>query len=386
MGASSRTSGGLYNSVRQLGQHLLKIPDTEVQVFAYLDANSYQDNFAYQSLPLKVYRIRGPKNFGYSPDLYQHLEEFRPDIIHTQCIWMYLSYASYRYSRRHKCPIIISPRGMLDAWALQNAAFKKKIVLQLFERKNLNSATCIHALCQSEAEAIRAFGLKNPIVVIPNGVNGSNTDKKKMPPNWYKQLGENNNPKVLLFLSRIHPKKGLDNLLEAWHEIQNKSSEEKKWILAIAGWGEESYLKKLKAYILEHNMEQSVFFIGSQLGLEKAATFHWADAFILPSFSEGLPMAVLEAWSYSLPVLLTPACNLPTGFSKNAAVQIESTSEGIYQGLKHFFSLSPEATIQMGKNGKLLVQEHFLWPHITEKLRRVYKKVLQESFSRNQSI
>jgi poly(glycerol-phosphate) alpha-glucosyltransferase len=109
---------------------------------------------------------------------------------------------------------------------------------------------------------------------------------------------------------------------------------------------------------------QTVQFIGGQFDKEKEACFIDADAFILPSFSEGLPMAVLEAWSYRLPVIMTSFCNIPEGFEKGAALSIDTSPEGVASGIQELVSLSAEQRLQMGTNGYNLVKERFVWDNV----------------------
>src|SRR5262249_6426423 len=120
----------------------------------------------------------------------------------------------------------------------------------------------------------------------------------------------------------------------------------------------------------------SVVFLGSRFGAEKSECYRKCDAFILPSLSEGLPMTVLEAWAYAKPVLMTPECNLPEGFSSGAALEIGTRPEEIARGLKQLGEMSDNDRIQMGNRGRALVATKFSWPRIGEQMRAVYEWVL----------
>ena len=113
-------------------------------------------------------------------------------------------------------------------------------------------------------------------------------------------------------------------------------------------------------------------FLGPQFGDAKAACYHHCDAFILPSFSEGLPMVVLEAWVNSKPVLMTPQCNLPQGFQHGAALTIDPTPESIAAGLDSFFRLTDQERAAMGNRGYALAAEHFTWPRIATQMKSLY--------------
>lgn len=374
--SNSRNAGGLYTSVRRLTQSLA-VANVEPTLFAYNDKFSAIDLAAYGTAQPKAYTLIGPSNFGYSPNLYWTLKLQMPDLIHTQSLWMYLSKVSLRLYKRFNVPHIISPRGMLDPWAVRNSAWKKRIVSRWYENEHLNTASCIHALCQSEADAIRQYGLKNPIAIIPNGIDlpSENLISESAIPNWKKRVPEGK--KVLLFLGRIHPKKGLDPLIEAW-AMGRKDM--RKWCLVIAGWSQGGYQKRLEDKVKQFRLENEILFVGTQIGSAKVASHLHADAFILPSFSEGLPMAVLEAWSYKLPVLITPYCNIPEGFQKNAAISIEPNPEGIINGLKQLISLSLEQRNELGQNGYRLVQKKFTWENVSEQMIEVYKWVIHKEY------
>ena len=264
-----------------------------------------------------------------------------------------------KISKKNKIKKIISPHGMLDSWALKNSRFKKIISLMLFERKNLRTADCIHALCEKELQDIKKIVSDVPIAIIPNGVYLPILKNNKL---------KNNEVKRLLFLGRIHPKKGLTNLLKAWEEV----SKIKKWELVIAGVDENGYESYLKKLSIEKNIYKSVKFVGPVFGKEKENLLLSADAFILPSFSEGLPMSVLEAWSYKLPVIMTPECNLEIGFQKGAAIEIDTTVIGITNGILELLEYDNLELIKKGVIGYELVRKDFTWDIVSEKMEKVY--------------
>ena len=127
----------------------------------------------------------------------------------------------------------------------------------------------------------------------------------------------------------------------------------------------------------------SVIFTGPAFGEEKDRLLRQASAFILPSFSEGLPMSVLEAWSYGLPVLMTDHCNLPAGFAANAALRIGTDAESIAEGLRELFALPTTdhgqrttSLISIGRNGRALVERQFTWPQVAAQMKEVYEWLL----------
>jgi poly(glycerol-phosphate) alpha-glucosyltransferase len=258
---------------------------------------------------------------------------------------------------------------MLDSWAIQNSQWKKQIASRLFERKHLQNAACLHALCASEAKSIREYGLTNPVCIIPNGVDLPVGNEIRLSAPWREQVGTGNN--VLLFLGRIHPKKGLQPLIEAWGAAAPEN-----WHLVIVGWDDGGHETELKRLVQNHGLQSTVHFMGSMYGHEKKAAFSHADAFILPSYSEGLPMAVLEAWSYRLPVLMTPECNIPEGFAKDAAVRIRPDSDSVMRGVQRFAAMPRDERMKIGERGRALVEEKFTWPRVAEQMHSVYEWIL----------
>jgi glycosyltransferase involved in cell wall biosynthesis len=255
---------------------------------------------------------------------------------------------------------------MLDSWALRNARWKKRIAAALYENQHLRGAACLRALSEAEAQSIRSYGLRNPICVIPNGVDWPDLSESN-------GKTQSESRKTLLYLGRLHPKKNISNLIHAWNETFNSQpGSGERWVLAIAGWDQGGYESELKHIAAG----TSVVFLGPQFGVDKSEYYRACDAFILPSLSEGLPMTVLEAWAHAKPVLMTPACNLPEGFEANAALRIGTTPEEIAAGLKVLREMSDNDRSQMGNRGRALVAIRFSWPRIGEQMRGVYDWVL----------
>lgn len=384
-GPVSRSAGGLYDSVRRLVQEL-QTTGIEVTVLGSFDEFTQKDIAAWDPVTVRAFRTLGPKQFGYSSEYAEFLKLYRPHLIHTHGIWIYSSMATHAYAKRLRIPYMISPHGMLDPWAVRNSRWKKIPAYWLYERAHLHGASVMRALCESEATSFRTFGLKNPIVIIPNGIDLPEEEHVEVERLKVDKGGK----KTLLFLGRVHPKKGLPNALRAFAErIKAKSGRLKQecpWQLVIAGWdqgGHEAELielcKELRIKFERRasaiNREQSdadVIFHGPAFGEEKKSLLRSADAFVLPSFSEGLPMSVLEAWSYQLPVVMTPECNLPEGFDADAAIRVETGVESIAEGLDSLFSMSDADLKEMGARGKELVRQKFTWQTVVEEMKQVY--------------
>lgn len=366
----SRQAGGILWATQPLAHYLGEF-FCEVQVFAGRDSYTENDLGEWGGVNLNILNRIGPVKFGYLPDLQKELSSADLDVVHTHGLWMYSSIAARRWGRRTGKPWIVSPHGMLDPWALRNARWKKQFSGLLYENSHLRGAACLHALSVAEAAAFRDLGLTNPIAVVPNGVDLPKLSVTVSPPQWSREL--NANSRVLLFLGRLHPKKGLLNLLRAWAQQRQMTSE--PWVLVIAGWDQNNHQEELKSMVSDLGIATSVRFIGPQFKEQKVASLIHANAFVLPSFSEGLPMAVLEAWSYGLPVVMTPQCNLPEGYSARAAIEAEPDVASLRDALQILFNMSDKQLHEMGACGRALVAEQFTWLHLSEKMLSVYRWV-----------
>jgi poly(glycerol-phosphate) alpha-glucosyltransferase len=369
----SRNAGGLFHSVRQLSLAMNALPDVEVEVFGLMDQYAQEDLVAWDGVKTHLLDQRGPRIFGYAPKLRIALSDAQLDVLHVHGIWMYPSVASRRWAAKTGKPYMVSPHGMLDPWAVRNSGWKKRLAGWLYEDAHLQGAACVRALSESEAQAIRGYGLRNPICIIPNGMALPDSAVSGAPP-WQGKIPAG--AKVLLYLGRLHPKKGLPILLKAWAAIRESGDLEGNWHLAIAGWDQGGHEQELRTLADDMGIKDSVHFVGPQFGGDKHACYSHADAFILPSFSEGLPMVILEAWAYGLPVVMTPQCNLPEGFASGAAVRVEAEADSIASGLIGFLALADHERKAMGARGRQLVEDKFAWARIAEQMLSVYRWVL----------
>src|SRR6185503_10078115 len=190
------------------------------------------DSRQWEPLRPRSFQSRGPRAYGFAPELAGALDDEKPDLAHVHGIWTYPTVAAQRWAGRHSRPYLVTIHGMLEPWALRNARWKKALAGALFENAALRRATCLHVNTEAELRSVRAYGLRNPICVIPNGVDLPEASIAPLAP-WAKRVDAD--AKVLLYLGRLHPKKGLPHLLSAWAAIR-KSACAEGWHLAIAGW------------------------------------------------------------------------------------------------------------------------------------------------------
>ena len=294
-------------------------------------------------------------------------------VLHTHGLWLSPSRVARRVQRQ-KIPTVLAPHGMLDPWCLNRHRLFKKILLFANEYSTLQGAGCIQALCKSELSSIKNLGITAPVALIPNGIDLPDTNKqlKLEAPLWLKHGVPEGSP-VLLYLGRFHTKKGISPLIKAWQKLQATNPQE-LW-LVFAGFSDDGEFEKS----LKHLSIPRVINIGPVFGVEKLSAYAHSSAFILPSFSEGLPVSALEAMSWNLPCLLSKACNMPDAFRVGAAMKAEPDEDELLSCLNYLIDLlhnSPSTLFSMGKAGRHLVETEFGWEQVSKKTADLYSWLL----------
>jgi glycosyltransferase involved in cell wall biosynthesis len=277
------------------------------------------------------------------------------------------SYAS-RIALAENKPTVITAHGALEPWALLNSGWKKKIVRRWFQFQDLKTASCIHVNSHNEMRGIRQLGLTQPVAVIPNGIHFP--DFQDLPPKveFTEAFPETKGKRLILFLGRIHPKKGTDLLVRAWGQLASRFPDAH---LVIAG-PDVGLLEECKAIVHKFNIADRVTFTGNLQGRQKLQALSAADYFVLPSHSEGFSLAVIEAMACRLPVLFTPGCNFPEATAAGAAVEVSPTMAGVADGLRHLLELTDDARAQMGNSGSRLIQDGYTWDVVAQRTLALY--------------
>ncbi|MGO9325370.1 MAG: glycosyltransferase [Terracidiphilus sp.] len=333
-------------------------------VFSARDGYTKIDEPLWGSIATRTFPVRGPRIFGYASGLASAVEKSNADILHIHSIWMYQSIVARRWAGETR-PYVVSPHGLLKPWALRNSRWKKRVAALLYENEHLRHAACLHALNAAEAESFRDYGLKNPICVLPNGATLRHDIVREQPLQG----------RSLLYLGRIHPSKGLRSLIEAWSAVRNDAATA-GWRLTIVGWDQNRHRAELERLAEQLEVRSSVDFLGPQFNADKERCLATASAFILPSESEGQPVSILEAWSWGLPVLMTPECNLPEGAKAGAAILMDPDARSIATAMRQLFSMTEREREAMGRNGRGLVEERYQWQRIGKAMTEVYDWIL----------
>jgi glycosyltransferase involved in cell wall biosynthesis len=344
-------SGGPARSVPQLAAALHKVGH-EIAIWSPLPGPKELVDYGLES---------GPRRF--SGSLTDALAEFGPpDLVHDHGIWLPCHHQVARLSARRAIPLIISLRGMLAPWALRYKRWKKQIAWWLYQRRDLRSARCLHATAPQEVEASHAVRLRNPIALIPNGVDLPTVAGRRP---------EVNGERKILFLGRIHPVKGLQNLVEAWHLIRPVG-----WRCILAGPDEAGHQRELQAALRARNLESSFEFPGMIADDDKWKLLGQADLFVLPSFTENFGMAVTEALAVGLPVITTRGTPWQELRARQCGWWIEIGVEPLAAALREAISLSDQERREMGERGRCLVEEKYSWSKIARDMLDVYRWVI----------
>jgi glycosyltransferase involved in cell wall biosynthesis len=308
----------------------------------------------------------GPKKLGNSPLMKDWLEmEVKLGnvlLFHNHSLWMMPNVYPGNIASKYDIPYVVSPRGCFTRYAMSIGPKIKKLFWLTIQNPSLKSTTMFHATAFSEYEDIRRLGFKQPIAIIPNGID--------IP--IHQRMDKNNSFRNLLFLGRLHPNKGIEILLKAWYAVQNNYL---NWRLLIVGPDENGHLEYLKSIINELKI-QRVDFLGPIYGEQKWELYNSSDLFILPSHSENFGMTIAEALASGIPAIVFKGAPWERLIEKKAGWWIDNDLNVLIECLKNVLNYTPEELRFFGNNGKLWMENDFTWDIIAEKMKKSYEWLL----------
>ena len=352
-------SGGPSRSVMHTGSELLKFGADVSVLFFESGKKHYQLHQSNAAHPT-MYSIT--QSIGLLNAIRAIFEDFKPDIVHVHGIWTWLNHLCCLESFRREIPYIISPRGMLEPWSLEQKKWKKRLGLWMYQSRDLERASVIHCTSELEQKNLQSFNSRLSSFVVPNGTT--------IPVLTDSLITDSLRPKTikrLLFLSRLHPKKGIPLLLEAWNAIRPSG-----WECIICGPDCDGHRRVIERMIASLGLSDSCKVIDAVEGEEKANLFRSADLFILPSHSESFGNVVAEAMSYGIPVITTTATPWSVLNEERCGWCVDGDGKSITLALRTAIQLPSDQLRAIGLRGHEIAKKQFSWSSSAEDLALAY--------------
>lgn len=365
----SRLNGGITEVVRRYCDALNAEGDHDIHVFAPRDKFSDADSDQYHNVTLHKLNALGIQRFPITPGATGALVDADLDILHVHGIWNMHGWHALQWHRKTGRPVFVAPHGMLEPWTWSASPLKKRIVSRLFQDQLFKSTACVHASTEPEAKEVSRLFPGIRTTVIANSIPLAPPVEGK--PGWW--TPEYEGRKVFVYLGRIHPKKGIREICEAWRGLcDSRPDFRSKALLVLCGWATRmpDFDELVTALAKDTG---NVIYAGPQYGDDKGRTFAASDYLLLPSKSEGLPMAILDAWSAGLPSIMTPECNLPVGFHVGAAIQCGQTTQAVASAIVEAMGETAQRRAERSRAAQQLVATEFSAATIAGQLMDMYR-------------
>jgi glycosyltransferase involved in cell wall biosynthesis len=292
----------------------------------------------------------------------------RCDVVHIHGCWNFFGWTAARWCRRRGVAYGLSPRGMLHPWSFAHGRVAKWFAYRLLESRVLEGARFVHATSREEAEVVARLGAPGSIVTIPNGVERADPPAAESVHAFRKRYGFTLRDFVVLYLGRLHPKKGVDTLLDAFRQVADRSSSAR---LLVAGAGDPEYVRQLRGSARDLVRSGRAIFAGFLDGSDRRLAFAAADAFALTSHSENFGLSVAEAMAAARPVIVSRGCPWPQIAEWRAGIWVQNTRADVAAALDALVS-DPSAARQLGENGQRAVRQHLDWNRLAAQMLDAY--------------
>lgn len=289
------------------------------------------------------------------------LDSVRPDIVHVNCCWTPDCAMIQRLAQKRGYKVVLTPHGMLEPWIIKRHYWTRKVpALWLYQKAAVQRADCVQATAESERDNLLKLGYNSNIKVVRLGIDAESIEMKR---SWKKS-------RQILFLSRVHVKKGINFLIEAADVLRNELQGYK---ILVAGEGDADYVEAMKRMICDRGLQDIVQLIGGVYGDEKWRLFQTSDFFVLPTHSENFGLAIAESLASGTPVITTVGTPWSDLNSSEAGAWIEIGTEPLVETLRRFLSLSEDELETMGRNGRKLIETKYSAHVMAEQMMEVYK-------------
>jgi glycosyltransferase involved in cell wall biosynthesis len=356
--ATNREAAGVQAAVDGMVAGLAGVPDLRLVQLGLLPEGETWECGATEQVRRVRLRSIGPRTFSYTPGLRAAIRAERPDVVHLHGIWQYPCIASTAAARRPGSTVVLSPHGMLSARALAHRSLKKHLAWLAYQRRSLARVDLIHVTSAAERADVRRAGLRQPVAMIPFGVNVPAHCPDRVP----------TGPMTALFLSRIHPIKGIVDLVRAWARVRPAG-----WRLVISGPDECGHRQDVVREISEQGLGASVSIEDPRWGRQREETVAAADLFVLPSHSENFGLAVAEALAQGVPVLTTRGAPWESIVGARCGWWVPVGERGLEAGIEEACGLGRDALLEMGRRGWRMMRDQFAWETCSARLAAVYR-------------
>jgi glycosyltransferase involved in cell wall biosynthesis len=335
------------------------------------------DNLAqFPNLDIRLFPVQRPRSWRRSSELHRALrsEVGRFDVVHIHSLYLVHDWAAARACRKANVPFIVRPHGLLDPYIRRRHRWRKHVMEVVFQNRALRSAAAIHYTADLERDISRPYACGAPPAVIPLGVNlpSSMPPRTALAGRFPALAGKT----VVLFLSRLHAKKGLDLLIPALAQARKTNPD---LHLVLAG-PDDGALSPTRDLIAQNHLGEHVTVTGMLRGSEKAAAFAGADFFVLPSYSENFAIAAAEAMTYALPVIVSTQVNIhPDIAAAGAGIVVDCTVDSLTRAINAMAGADRGA---MGQRARRLAEDKYAWPAVGRALERLYHTVVADHKAR----
>lgn len=293
------------------------------------------------------------------------LDELKPDVFHANSCWTPVSALTSIWAKEVGYKVVYTPHGMLEPYAINRHYWTKKFpAILLYQKKGLAVADLIHATADTEKDNLLKLGWNKNVMVISNCVQIDNITMKT---SWGRK-------KNILFLSRVHPKKGVNFLIEAVAQLKNEFSGYK---VTVAGPGEDSYVDGLKLLAEKNGVAEMLDFIGPVFSDKKWDLYKQADLFVLPTYSENFGIVVPEALASGTPVITTVGTPWAELNTEHCGWCTEIGAEALVKALKEFSQCSDADIEAMGRKGRKLVEDKYTSEAVAAQFMEMYNRLLK---------